>query len=194
MKLLNIIIVSSLLIYSDLYAAECFYVPKQSAHNMFPELSPQGECGVLINQDTFKVNEKHFKKLDFSDNGLTSIRYKKLIFYVSKSGKVVRTHFFDNGADYFSESMARTILNNKFGFIDKNLRIVIKPEYSFAFPFKSGVAIVCNDCKSISNGEHKEFIGGVWGVINNSGKIMIPLKYTKNKLIQSSEYKRITIR
>jgi len=54
----------------------------------------------------------HFKNIYFDKHGLASIIFDGVIFYVSKSGKVVRTHFFDNGADYFVEGVARTISEN----------------------------------------------------------------------------------
>ena len=70
--------------------------------------------------------------------------------------------------------------------------IVIMPEYDFAFPFINGMAIVCNDCRSESDGEHKVMVGGRWGVINKVGMVILPLNFSKKELLESSEYKRIT--
>jgi len=174
-----------------LYAAECIYVPKATPENPDPELSPQGQCGVLIDRDTFKLNNNTIGKLDFSDRGLASIIYGDRIFYVSKQGKVARTIFFDNGADYFVEGMARTMANGKIGYIDDKLDVVIRPQYDFAFPFNNGVAIVCNACKSELVGEHRVVTGGQWGVINKAGKVVVPLKYDHNGLLEDADYKRI---
>ena len=161
---------------SSSHAAECVYAPKPSKDNPYPELSPQGECGRLVNHDTFVLNREHFDNLYFSEHGLASIRYEGLIFYVSRTGKITRTHYFDNGADYFVEGVARTISSKKFGYIDRQLNVVIKPEYDFAFPFKNGVAIVCNGCRPEPDGEHKRVVGGKWGAINKSGQVVVPLK------------------
>ena len=155
-------------------------------------MSTQGQCGQLIDQDTFQLNKSHLNNLYFSKNGLASVIYEGAIFYVSKTGEVVRTHFYDNGADYFVEGVARTILDGKFGYIDQQLNIVIMPEYDFAFPFINGMAIVCNDCRSESDGEHKVMVGGRWGVINKVGMVILPLNFSKKELLESSEYKRIT--
>jgi len=171
---------------------DCLYVAKQTKDNRYPELSAHSKCGYLIGQDNFSLSEFHFNNLYFDKNGLASIIFDGVIFYVSKNGKVVRTHFFDNGADYFVEGVARTIAADKFGFIDKGLNVAIKPEYDFAFPFRGGVAVVCNACFSVVEGEHKNVVGGEWGLINRAGKIVVPVKYKKNELVKSDEYKRAT--
>jgi len=79
----------------------------------------------------------------------------------------------------------------KYGFIDKMLNVVIKPEYDFAFPFRDGVAIVCNACFSAAEGEHKNVVGGKWDLIDRAGKVVVPLKYKKNELANSEDYKRV---
>lgn len=192
MKIILILLLVVISIGHNIYAAECIYLPKQTPENPYPELSTQGQCGQLIEQDTFQLNKSHLNKLYFSNNGLASIIYGDAIFYVSKTGKVVRTYFYDNGADYFVEGVARTILDGKFGYIDQQLNIVIMPEYDFAFPFINGIAIVCNDCRSESDGEHKVMLGGRWGLINKVGMLILPLNFSKKELLESSEYKRIT--
>jgi len=171
---------------------DCFYVAKQTKENIYPELSAHGKCGYMIDQDNFSLSDIHFKNLYFDKHGLASIVFDGVIFYVSKNGKVVRTHFFDNGADYFVEGVARTIAADKFGFIDKGLNVVIKPEYDFAFPFSGGVAVVCNACFIVAEGEHKSVDGGEWGLINKAGKVVVPLKYKKDELVKSEDYKRVT--
>lgn len=97
MKYYQIIIIIILVFSSSVYATECYYVAKPTTTNPFPELSPQGECGKLINQDTFQLKKEHFDKLSFSNNDLAVFLYGSSIFYVSKSGKIARTHLFDNG-------------------------------------------------------------------------------------------------
>ena len=191
MKTCHSAIFAVLLISNSLNAAECIYVPKQTTENPYPELSPQGNCGQLLTQDTFQLGESHFNKLYFSKNGLASFFYEGSVFYVSKAGKVVRAYFFDNAADYFVEGVARTILNNKFGYIDEQLNVVIKPEYDFVFPFKNEVAVVCNGCRFEPDGEHNIVVDGKWGAINKSGKIVIPIKQSKNALLENPKYKRI---
>jgi hypothetical protein len=54
-------------------------------------------------------------------------------------GPVQKTFCYDNGADYFVEDLARLIdSRGRFGFMNKKLKVVIVPKYTFAFPFENG--------------------------------------------------------
>ena len=96
MKLHYIIFLAIFSGSSSIIAGECVYVQKQTPDNPQPELAPQGECGQLINNDIFQLNDEHFKNLYFSENGLASIRYEDSIFYVSKSGQEIEMQYFDS--------------------------------------------------------------------------------------------------
>jgi hypothetical protein len=171
-------------------AADCSYLAKKSKENPNPELSPQGKCGKLIGQDELQIYPQHLKNLSFK-NGLAEVFVGDKVFYISKTGKAVRTHLYDNGADYFAEGLARTLWKGKFGFIDQSLNVVIKPEYDFAFPFENGFAVVCNGCRAQGKGEHQSFRGGKWGVIDKSGTIVIPLKQSKAELMNHKDYQQL---
>jgi len=146
MKYRKLIIVLSIFFAQNLIAEECFYTAKQSSENPYPELSPQGECGKLIDDDRFQIYRNHLDRLLFSSNGLASVFVGKKVFYVSKSGTSARVHYVDNGADCFVEGLTRTMSEGKYGFMDEKLNIVIKPVYDFVFPFEKGLAVVCNGC------------------------------------------------
>ncbi|MHB1351296.1 MAG: WG repeat-containing protein [Desulfobulbaceae bacterium] len=182
-----------ILIHSAVFAFDCIYSAKPNETNPYSDLYPQGECGEIIGDDILKLKNSHFGKLTFNEEGLATIIVSSKpdplkVFYVSQDRKVVRAHFFDNNADYFQEGLARTISNNKFGFINKNLETVITPEYDFAFPFVNSHAIVCNHCKPEIEGEHKKIVGGTWGVINKAGKVAIPLIYPQKELYEQEEF------
>ena len=125
------------------------------------EFTLQGECGKLTG-DEFSVFPGHLKQMSFAD-WLSVVLIDNKVFYVAPTGTVVRVHLFDNGADYFSEDLARTIARSKFGFIDRKLNIVVRSAYDFAFPFEGSVASVCNGCRKVSLGEHRSVEGGKWG-------------------------------
>ncbi|MEE9524160.1 MAG: WG repeat-containing protein [Thermodesulfovibrionales bacterium] len=115
---------------------------------------------------------------EFSPEGVAAVVDKKGWAYVNKSGEVViRPHVYDNGPDYFSEGLARFSENGKFGFFDKTGNVVIKPAFDFAFPFREGLARVCNGCKLVKNGVHTTVEGGKWGYIDTRGKLVIQLGY-----------------
>ncbi|MBS3919443.1 MAG: WG repeat-containing protein [Deltaproteobacteria bacterium] len=186
----NIIIILFVLLSTTVQAADCRYRPKPSKGNPHPELSPQGKCGEIIGQDEFRIDPKHLKNLSFKSD-LAEVFVGDKVFYVSKSGKAARTHLFDGGADYFEEGLARTISSGKFGYMDEKLAVVIKPEYDFAFPFENGVAVVCNGCRPVSEGEHHLLTGGKWGAIDRSGAVVIPLTFSREELRESVEYKTL---
>ena len=167
---------------SSAQSLSCAFVPKQTKSNPYPELSEVKNCGQVDSTGNISLNEKTFKKVWFNEDGLADIRIHDGIYYINKDAQLVRTHLFDNGPDYFKEGLARTIKNNKFGFINKKLTVVIKPEYDFAFPFVNGQAKVCNGCTLKPVGEHKAVEGGKWGMINQQGNIVTEIKYSKKEL------------
>lgn len=87
-----------------------------------------------------------------------------------------RPFFYDNGADYFSESVRRFVKNGKVGFADRNGTVVIKPEHDFASPFHYGYAAFCDGCDwEKTEEEHKAIVGGTWGVMNIKGETVQPV-------------------
>lgn len=155
----------------------CAFTPVQTKENPYPEMTQFKNCGHVDNNGNITLNGKTFNKLWFNEDGLADIRIHDGIYYINKNAHLVRTHLFDNGPDYFKEGLARTIKNNKFGFINKKLDIVIKPEYDFAFPFVNGQAKVCNGCSIKLVGEHKTVEGGQWGIIDKQGNVVTEVKY-----------------
>ncbi len=83
----------------------------------------------------------------------------------------------DNGPDYFSEGLARILNKERFGFIDEKGLVVVEPIYDFAAPFERGLSVVCRGCGRRKEGEVVNFEGGYWGIIDRSGKEVVPLRY-----------------
>lgn len=63
----------------------------------------------------------------------------------------------------FNEGMAMVMKNGKWGYIDKNLMVVIRAQYDEASDFKEGLAVVGNN--------------GKYGFVDKSGNVVIPLQY-----------------
>ena len=191
----SLIIIALLLTIKNVSALECIYASKPTKQEPYSELSPQGDCGKMVGRDVLELNNSHFKRLNFSEEGLAWILIPKprpiRVFYISKNGRVVRTHFYDNGADYFEEGLTRMISSNKFGYMNKDLKTVIIPKYDFAFPFRNGHAIVCNQCKAEYTDDHRKVAGGNWGVINRNGNVVIPITFTKDALGKTEKFKKI---
>jgi hypothetical protein len=115
---------------------------------------------------------------DFSAHGIAAVVDEKGWAYINEKGKTfIRPFVIDNGPDYFEEGLARFRIDNKFGFFDRRGKIMIKPQFDFAFPFHEGLAAICMGCKEDPEGEHRSVKGGKWGYINKKGKIVIPTQF-----------------
>jgi len=137
------------------------------------------------------LDSKHLKMLYFDTDGLGYVLTRGRAFYVRPSGQSRETVIYDSGPDYFVEGLARGISGGKIGFINKALEFRIAPAYDFAFPFDHGYAVVCNGCVKVTRGEHQVLEGGLWGVIDRSGRVAIPLEYSKDGLKDSPAYKAL---
>ena len=160
----------------------CVYVPVASKANPYPELTQFSDCGSVHN-NVVSLNSIHLSNIWFED-GLSEIRIHKGIYYVNESGKMVQMHMYDNGADSFKEGLSRAIKNNKFGFINKRLELVIPYKYDFSFPFENGRSLVCNGCVVKPNGEHKEVVDGEWGYIDKKGNVIVDISLSKDNALK----------
>ncbi len=161
---------------------ECVYVPQKTQANQYPELTQYTDCAYISDKQEIIINERHFNKIEFNDAGLAEIRILDGVYYLNKQGKIIKSYLFDNGADYFQEGLSRTKQNNKIGFIDATLNIVIQPVYDFAFPFSGGVSVVCMGCREVKTGEHSAIKNGKWGVIDKSGNVVIDILHNYDDL------------
>jgi len=139
-------------------------------------------CAEVNSSGQPSVRPEALARLDFADGDIAAVSIEGLLYYVSKAGRTIPALPFDNGVDYFVEGRARTYWQGKVGYVDTGLREVIPPAWDFAFPFREGVARVCDGCKRITEGEHQRVVGGLWGYINLDGDVVIPAQYTEADL------------
>lgn len=139
----------------------------------------------------------------------------KALIPVMKNGHVYRMNgrgelvfesvYFDNGADYFSEGLARFLKNGKVGFHDVDGTIVIDSLYDFASPFKGGVSNVCDGCVAMypenpvysalssesrdlpKKEMYKSIVGGRWGQIDIKGEIIVPLRFNSYEEMRAEQ-------
>jgi hypothetical protein len=126
---------------------------------------------ISKNRDNY-VSKTYLKTLNFKDKELVSVIIENHFYYIHKSGKKMLTLTYDNGADEFVDGLARTKVNGKIGFFNRNLEIILKPVYDFAFPFHNGIAEICTGCKEKQDGEHSMLDGGTWKKIDRDGLII----------------------
>ena len=118
------------------------------------------------------LNPKLLKKLDFKNQDVIAIKVQNQFYYVRKDGKKISTLSYDGEADKFSDGLARTKRNGKVGFFNRNLDIILKPIYDFAFPFHNGVAEICVGCKEEAEDGTSMLNGGKWEKIDRDGLVI----------------------
>ena len=115
------------------------------------------------------VDKAYLKTVNFHGQELIAVKIKNKFYYLRQDGRIIETLEFDGKADKFSDGLARTKINGKIGFFNRNLEIVLKPVYDFAFPFHNGIAEICMGCKEDSD----ELLGGgKWEKINREGLVI----------------------
>lgn len=161
------------------YPLPCTYVGK----GKWAQLEPHAHCAALLGS-TPKISPEHLANMahsvraDISDSvkGLASAIIAGQWYYIKPDGQTLPVVTYDNGADYFSEGLVRSLQNGKIAYFDSNFKQVLPPKYDWAWPFENGSALVCLGCKAEREGEHSGMIGGVWGYIDKQGHEVVPVR------------------
>jgi hypothetical protein len=124
------------------------------------------------NNYTTSVDSDYLKTLDFKDKELLAVKLDGHYYYVNKKGQKMLTLEYDGKADAFSDGLARTKVDGKIGFFNKNLEMVLKPMYDFAFPFYKGEAEICMGCKEKAEDGTSMLDGGTWKKIDRDGLVI----------------------
>jgi len=154
------------------------------------ELSYIESCASQNKYGKLKIKSDVLKKIQFDKNQLAggSISSKGC-YWLKQTGEMKKTYCYDNGSDYFTEGLSRYLDDRgRFGYMNEKLKVKIPAQFTFAFPFENGTAKICMGCKFVksNSSEHTSVTGGVWKIINKSGRT---LKKCKNE----SEYSNCTI-
>jgi hypothetical protein len=153
-------------------AADC--VPFSEGWNDFSACTRVDPSGQL------RVNAAQRRALRFDPHGVAAVWMEDLkgFYYVARDGHMVPVIAYDNGPDAFVEGRARTQIDDKIGYVDRRLRVVIPPRYDWGFPFEHGKAVVCSGCApKPDGGEHRLVEGGMWGFVDRNGREIVPLQY-----------------
>ena len=154
------------------------------------EIEVFSNCVLRDGQGKLFIAQDYVKKLAFDSHGLAPVfdgdDSQRGWMYVDRNGRVVVTAVpsADNWADEFSEGFVRTVINKKYGFANRQGKIVIPAKYDGAFPFEHGHAVVCIVCRetcvmsdhpkanSDADCEHHIMMGGHWFKINKAGCVV----------------------
>jgi len=119
-----------------------------------------------------QLSQEYLSTLDFKGKEIISIKMNNQFYYVNQKGEKILTLTYDGEADPFSDGLARTKVNGKIGFFNKNLEIVLQPVYDFAFPFHNGTAEICMGCKEEIDDGTSMLNGGKWKKIDRDGLVI----------------------
>jgi hypothetical protein len=135
-------------------------------------------CGQ-IKGDQILLTAPHMENIVFEENGLACIMVGGgTVFYINQQGQSRRVVFNDNGCDYFEEGLARGYENGKMIYMDKNLNVVLRPDFEWLSPFDYDHAIVCNGpFETIQDGEHSLMKNGKCGLIDKKANLVVDAKY-----------------
>ncbi|MBL0955105.1 MAG: WG repeat-containing protein [Leptospira sp.] len=124
------------------------------------------------------IKPQYEQTMEFTKSGVAFVVSKnKWVCINTKNQLLLESFLYDNGPDYIVESRARYVEEGKMGFHNERCQKVIEAKYDFAYPFENGYAIVCNGCQLIPEGEHKRIEGGLFGLIDKKGKLVLPIEY-----------------
>ncbi len=111
--------------------------------------------------------------INFNGKNLILAKINNRFYYIKKNGKAMPVYINEKGKiDRFKEGLARTKIDGKIGFFNKNLDMVIEPFYDFAFPFHNGISDICVGCVEKIEDNSSLLDGGEWKRIDRQGLII----------------------
>ena len=152
----------------------CQFVPVETERDEIPRCASRGSGGSVVLSPDARA------ELERRGPGAVAVSIGGTLYYANAEGRAVPVWPFDNGADPFVEGLARTVEQEKIGFVDEALAVHIPPRWDFAFPFADGFALVCQGCRLEPDGEHRAVRGGRWGRIDRDGVVVVPVRFPRD--------------
>lgn len=125
-----------------------------------------------ISKDNDIIIKPQYKKALHFYNGVALVQKCNeedcYVEYINKLGKRMNKEKIYAGLD-FNKSLEVALVKDKYGYIDKTGKFIIKPQFSLATNFEEGIAAV-----AIYDFDRK---CNLWGYINLSGKLIIPYQF-----------------
>ncbi len=133
------------------------------------------DCGVISFKGDISLKKEVIAKIKFDSDGLANGHFATQgCFWLHKNGLMRKSVCVGPYADDFHDGLTRyTNKDGKYGYMDKQLNIVIGAEYDWGASFNYKHARVCNGCKSFKHegSEHSIMKGGQWKVIDMKGEV-----------------------
>lgn len=154
----------------------CAYLSKPSADNLYPGWQVYDNC-ASHQKGLLNISAYHMGQIDFSDSDLAPFWFQGQHYYVKPDRSYLAVLSYDNGADYFSEGLVRSIKDGKIVYSNSILETVIPAKYEWGWPFEKGRALVCSGCALQAKDDmgHQSIVGGLWGYIDKEGREVVPV-------------------
>lgn len=144
-----------------------------TAQNLKVTTDAKGRVGYSDENGNLLIPCKYTSGQDFA-NGIALVSKGNLYGYIDQTGQEVLPIKCTEVGE-FDSGIARIKMGNLWGFIDEKAQIVMKPTYSFIGEYNEyGKALVNKGGRLDGNGH---IAGGTFGVIDRTGKELIPCKY-----------------
>lgn len=146
-----------------------------------PQLGEVPHCLYKNAQSELFISPAFLRDLSFNRDGLAAVRaLPEGWTYANRQGRVVITGVAesDNWADSFHDGLVRVLRNGKYGFANREGKIVIAPDYDGALNFQNGIASVCQGCQNKCADaacEYHSFVGGRWFHLDTKGNKVVVL-------------------
>lgn len=137
----------------------------------------QAEKWMLINAEGNRISDKTYdgavmdEKRIVCRNGRIFVYNNDCCYMLDSSGNVIGKKF-EDARIFNDETYAAVKIDGKWGFIDKNGEVKIKPQFEDARSFSNGFAAVKSN--------------GKWGFINGKGTLVIEFRFDGAKDFTSS--------
>lgn len=95
-------------------------------NNPHPELEVYENCVVRV-EGRQLFSKEHLNRIRFDSHGLASALIGDQHFYIKPDGAMLAVIPFDNGPDYFSEGLTRSVVNGKMAWFNRRFDEVIPP-------------------------------------------------------------------
>jgi len=167
----------SLLLYS-MKGEQLYILPKEESEELYPitvgnKVGYINAKGKVIIEPKFKGdsaswNGNFYERYYFKDGvivGCVGDDYPTDCGLFDKTGKIVAKGFYPQGAFIDGLARATSLVNGRYkeGFIDKNFKFVIQPQFDRVEDFSDGLSLVEIDSKK--------------GYVDRAGRMMIPAKF-----------------
>ena len=152
----------NLLVISFLFIIGCSSAGKKNESANLTVFQAGTLYGYKNASDKIVIPAEYMRAEAFQ-NQIAFVADRQKWMIIDTKGKIVPITPFlieeNNMPDAFNEGLARLEKDGKIGYYDNTGKVVIAPQFTFAYPFEGGKAKVCTDCKKETKKNKTEYVG-----------------------------------